>query len=91
MRAHHHPSRQGVIARAADRLAHRLACLCPRCGTPGWGVGRREAGAPCALCGCRTKQVRFQHDECARCDFTESTDVSPPDGVDPALCPRCNP
>jgi hypothetical protein len=90
-RAHHHPSRQQVIARAADRLARRLACLCPRCGTPGWGTQRREAGAPCALCGCRTRQVLFEHCECPLCDFTESKDVSPPEGVDPSMCPRCNP
>ncbi len=90
-RAHHHPGRQQVIARAAERLARRLACLCPRCGTPGWGVGRREAGAACALCRCRTRQAAFEHLECARCDFTDSKDVSPPGGVDPALCPRCNP
>ncbi|MFM8855818.1 MAG: DUF6671 family protein [Actinomycetota bacterium] len=60
-RAQHHPSRQQVIARAAERLARRLACLCPRCGIPGWGVGRRQVGAQCSLCGGRTRDIMFEH------------------------------
>ena len=91
LRAHHHPSRQRVIARAAEKLAQRLSCLCPACGTPGWGVGRREGGAPCSLCGAKTRQVLFEHLECPSCDFTDKYDVSPGEGIDPALCPRCNP
>lgn len=90
-RAHHHPSRQAVIARAAERLAHRLSCLCPRCGTPGWGVGRRESGARCSLCGIKTRQALLEYSECPKCDFTQTDVVCPPEGVDPAQCPRCNP
>ena len=90
-RAHHHPSRRAVIAKAAERLAHRLSCLCPRCGTPGWGIGRREAGARCSVCGTRTREIFREHSECPRCDFTQADVVCPPEGADPARCPRCNP
>ena len=90
-RAHHHPSRQAVIGRAAKRLGQRLSCLCPRCGSPGWGIGRREAGARCSMCGTRTREVFREHSECPKCDFTQTDVVCPPEGADPAHCPRCNP
>lgn len=91
LRAHHHPTRREVIARAADKLARRLVEECPQCSTPGWGVIRREGGAPCSLCGCRTREVRFEHLGCARCDVAQTLDLAPRGGVDPMHCPRCNP
>lgn len=91
LRAHHHPSRQRVIARVAQRLARRLATLCPACSSPGWGIVRREAGAPCSLCGRRTHQLHIEHEACPRCEVTDAVVVSSPDGVDPMFCTRCNP
>jgi len=37
LRTHWCASRPPIIARAADRLAGRLASCCPDCGSPGWG------------------------------------------------------
>lgn len=91
LRAHHHPSRQLVIERAAGRLAQRLACLCPRCGTPGWGVVRRCPGAHCGHCGGKTQQICTEHLACPKCENVEDRDVSPASGVDPMFCQRCNP
>ena len=91
LRANHHPSRREVIARAAERLALRLASCCPSCGAPGWGVGRRDAGAPCAECGMPTRVVRCEHWVCAACDHEEQRLTIESAGADPAHCPRCNP
>lgn len=90
-RAHHHPTRRRVIARAADRLAERLARLCPVCRTPGWGIGRQESGAPCQECGAATRMIRSVHYVCARCDADVAEPTACSDGVDPQYCPRCNP
>lgn len=90
-RAHHHPSRRRVIARAAERLAERLAHSCPSCHAPGWGLGRRESGAPCLECGRPTRMVRAEVEVCARCDVEVMRPTSDAAGVDPRFCPRCNP
>lgn len=90
-RAHHHPSRRRVIARAAERLANRLAQLCPACATPGWGVGRYEDGAPCRDCGTPTRVIHREFLVCARCDVEVARLVAGSGGVDPQYCPRCNP
>lgn len=90
-RALHHPVRQRVIGRAAERLALRLAALCPACDAPGWGISHRSRGAPCSLCGATTLQVCREHHSCPRCDHTESRAVAGSEAVDPAHCPRCNP
>jgi len=37
MRAMFNPTRMEVIAELGGRLAERLAALCPKCSTPGWG------------------------------------------------------
>lgn len=91
LRAHHHPSRREVIARAAERLAVRLATLCPECRTPGWGIGRRVPGAPCALCRTPTHLPRHDLWVCASCEHEESVPTPEAAGVDPECCPRCNP
>ena len=91
LRAHHSPSRRDVIARASERLARRLAVLCSRCAAPGWGVVRRNVGAPCYECGTETRMVRSETYGCERCDATATVRVSGAHGVDPRHCPRCNP
>lgn len=90
-RANHHPSRRKVIERAAHRLAARLAVVCPRCATPGWGIARHEAGAPCSFCRTKTSQVRSVISSCVSCSYEESHDIATSAGVDPMHCPRCNP
>lgn len=91
LRAHHHPTRRMVIARAAERLADRLGRLCPSCQCPGWGVGRRSRGAPCAVCGASTRIVAIEHFRCASCTYEEATATEAAAGVDPQYCPGCNP
>lgn len=91
LRAHHHPGRRAVIARAAKRLADRLATCCPSCSLPGFGTVRIEAGAPCAACGEPTPGAALEHRGCARCDHTETRSVAPESGADPSSCPACNP
>lgn len=90
-RAHHHPTRRTVIARAARRLADRLAALCPECGAPGWGVVKVDAGAPCSWCRQPTRLAAVEHSGCVRCDHHASRPVAPDGGVDPAVCAMCNP
>lgn len=91
LRAHHSPSRRVVIARAAERLARRVAALCADCGAPGWGVVARNAGAPCTECGTATRIVASETLGCTACIATDTRDVASPTGVDPRYCPRCNP
>ena len=91
LRAHHHPTRREVIARAAERLAERLESLCPTCGTPGWGVGEREAGAPCGECRFPTRVTRLEFFVCGCCAHRESKTTPDSQGVDPQYCPLCNP
>ena len=91
LRAHHHPTRRMVIARAAERLSARLACLCPSCDCPGWGVGRHDRGAPCSVCRASTRVVSTEYFTCASCSYEEAKPTDAAAGVDPQYCPRCNP
>jgi hypothetical protein len=91
LRAHHHPGRREVIARAARRLAGRLATCCPRCSAPGYGTVRVEPGAPCSVCGEPTPIASREHLGCASCDFQQVRDVAASSGADPSVCPACNP
>lgn len=91
LRAHHSPARRLVIARAADRLARRLAALCPSCRAPGWGVIARVSGAPCMECGTATRMMIGETLGCAACAHTETRELPTSAGVDPRFCPRCNP
>lgn len=91
LRAHHSPSRRLVIARAAERLAERLAMLCPGCRTPGWGVIARVSGAPCSECGTATRMMMGETLGCAMCAATETRGLPGSHGVDPRYCPLCNP
>lgn len=89
-RAHHHPSRRGVIERATNRLARRLKSLCPACDSPGWGVTRREPGARCRQCAAPTRMPLAEHWGCVACSHSVAITVQA-DGADPARCVGCNP
>ena len=89
LRAHHHPFRRDVIARAAQRLARRLASQCPTCDAPGWGVTGREPGAPCALCHQPTWTTLAERWGCGACRSEVRLEVG--EWADPAQCTMCNP
>jgi hypothetical protein len=89
-RAHLCPSRQEVIAAAAERLARRLARPCPGCNAPGWGLKDVRRGVPCATCGAEVALPRSEVDGCWRCDVEVERPVG--DGTaEPGQCDRCNP
>ncbi len=90
LRAHHNPRRQRVLARLGYRLAHRLATLCPECGTPGFGRVRSVAGLPCAACGSPTGLTLYDEHACCWCAH-RSTVRAGPVAADPARCAYCNP
>lgn len=91
LRAHCCPSRRTAIAQAAWRLGQRLACRCPACQAPGWGVIGDLLGLACSLCGeWVPRALRGRVLGCARCGHQ----VDRPGGqreADPSTCPACNP
>jgi hypothetical protein len=89
LRAHHHPFRRDVIARAAGRLARRIAARCPLCAAPGWGITDHETGAPCALCHQPTWTTLADIWGCVGCH--NSVRIERSEWADPAQCTLCNP
>lgn len=92
MRAHMNPSRMKVISELAEKMACRLASLCPACSCPGWGIVDYVLGLPCGECGFKTKQIAQEVYGCAGCDYKKA--VPRGDGVtksSPAYCDVCNP
>lgn len=90
-RANHHPSRRVLIAAVAEKLAIRLATLCPYCAAPGWGTLRIEAGAPCRACARPTSSALVEVHGCSLCDAESVLVVAPAEGADPVVCQWCNP
>ncbi|MEB3263441.1 MAG: DUF6671 family protein [Synechococcus sp.] len=92
MRAHCNPTRMAAIRRLGVRLVRRLSSLCPRCGSPGWGVLERPRGLPCAWCHSPTDLVRAEIHGCVACGHQQERPR--PDGLetaDPGRCGFCNP
>ncbi|GCE29835.1 hypothetical protein KDA_53190 [Dictyobacter alpinus] len=92
LRAHMNPTRRRVLSQLAEQLAQRLACLCPHCATPGWGVVDHELGLPCGWCGQPTELLRAVIFGCPACSYREHH--GRPDGLqhaDAGQCPFCNP
>lgn len=92
MRANFNPTRMEVIGELAERLAIRLATICPACSAPGWGITKVEAGLPCEYCRLPTTMIAKQIFSCVLCDYTETRARG--DGVTKAeqmYCIRCNP
>lgn len=90
-RAHHHPGRRLVIARAARVLAERLSRTCPECRSPGWGRVDVLQGAPCSYCTHPTRLVKSELHGCAACGARVEIPLAGAAGVDPRHCPWCNP
>jgi hypothetical protein len=92
MRAHMNPTRMATLARLSARFADRVACLCPVCRTPGYGLSGVDKGLPCASCGSPSILVRHQIFGCVSCHHLDKRTRS--DGLthaDPSQCPNCNP
>ena len=92
MRAQFNPSRMKVIGELATKLADRLATLCPKCATPGWGKVRVEKGLECSWCGSKTELMKSEIFGCVKCNH--ETSVKRSDGLtktDPRNCGYCNP
>ncbi|MFI7284937.1 DUF6671 family protein [Micromonospora chersina] len=89
LRAHHHPGRMAVIAKAGRRLARRLATPCPGCDAPGFGLVASHPGLPCSGCGTPTELVAERVHGCGLCAYRRTERVRPE--ADPGLCPHCNP
>ena len=90
LRAHQCPTRRPIIARAAERLAMRLASCCPECNTPGWGTVRLEFGLPCGHCGREVSIARADVFGCATCRATRTVHRGQA-VADPSRCDWCNP
>lgn len=91
LRAHLHPSRRAMVARAGEDLADRLAATCPACGRPGFGRAEPVPGLPCGGCGMPTDEPVADTYACVACPCRERRDRSGPATADPARCGWCNP
>lgn len=91
LRAHANPTRMANIQRAAEDLAAKLACFCPECGTPGFGIVDRIKGLPCAECGAPTQEVRADIYGCIRCSFRCTQERHDTPAANPCRCDYCNP
>jgi hypothetical protein len=91
LRAHQHPSRMAVIARAMIDLVERLARLCPACATPGFGRIEPIPGLPCGDCGTPTKVPLADLHGCVACETRESLPRGCAEHADPSHCDVCNP
>lgn len=91
LRAHLHPSRMELIAKAGEDLAARLCTPCPGCGCPGFGFREQVPGLPCSACGTETDEARADLHACVRCDRVEERPRPGPATASPGHCPFCNP
>ncbi len=92
LRAHRSSGRRLIIAEAAEKLAQKLICPCPRCNKLGFGMVRALPGLPCAWCLNPTSAVRATLSRCNYCGF--QNEVLLPETApyaDPAICGVCNP
>lgn len=92
MRAHMNPTRMKVIQTLAEDLADRLARVCTKCKTPGWGKVQLEPGLECSWCGLATELIKAEIYGCTKCDHKERLPASHNlHKADPANCMFCNP
>ncbi|WP_407529351.1 DUF6671 family protein [Methylobacterium oryzisoli] len=92
MRAHLNPTRMRSLGVLAERLARRVATLCPTCSAPGFGRTGTLSGLICEECDEPTEMVASEVFGCAACDHREVRVRS--DGLSRAparSCPLCNP
>lgn len=91
LRAHCPPSRSTNIKVTAERLALKIATLCPDCQSPGWGVVKPLLGLSCSECGQESDSaVRARLYGCLCCTYSVAGDPIA-DSIDPSKCNWCNP
>lgn len=71
MRAMFNPTRMEVIAELGGRLAERLAALCPKCRTPGWGRVRLPPVMECGDCAGGAVAEDSEIHGCVKCGHEE--------------------
>jgi hypothetical protein len=91
LRAHQHPMRMAVIARAMDDLVSRLSCVCSACGAPGFGRMAAVRGLPCGDCGQPTDLALADDFGCVACSMRERRPRQDVTVAEPARCNFCNP
>ena len=92
MRAMFNPTRMKVIARTAEKLAGKMASVCPQCGTPGFSVTEAVPGLPCSLCHTPTRSALNYIWTCQRCGFSQEEKFpNCKTAEDPMYCDSCNP
>lgn len=92
MRAMMNPTRMAVIGELADKLTQRIARLCVRCKSPGFGLKSTKGALPCGLCGSLTSFYEEEVWGCIACEHQEYKMRR--DGLlkaDPTYCDYCNP
>lgn len=90
-RAMSSPSRQQNIAACAEKMALRIASLCPDCNYLGFGPTGFELGLACSACGFENDHLpRAEIHSCLVCSFQRVIPLSTQE-ADPASCMRCNP
>lgn len=92
MRAMMNPSRMAVIGELADKLAQRIACLCPGCGAPGFGYKTTRGHLHCTDCDAPTALYEHEVMGCIQCDHENV--LARHDGMtdaEPRYCDYCNP
>lgn len=91
LRAHCSPSRAENIKAAAERLALKIATLCPKCQSPGWSAVQPLFGLSCSECGEESDSaIRAHLYGCIRCDHSiEGEPIA--NSIDPSRCNWCNP
>ena len=91
LRAHCSPSRAKNIEITAERLAKKIASLCPNCATPGWGAIQPLFGLLCRDCGEESESAaRAYLYGCLKCTHTAEGEVIA-ESIDPSRCNWCNP
>jgi hypothetical protein len=91
LRAHCSPSRAKNIEITAERLAKKIASLCPNCATPGWGAIQPLFGLLCRDCGEESESAaRAYLYGCLKCTHTAEGEAIA-ESIDPSRCNWCNP
>jgi hypothetical protein len=91
LRAHCSPTRAKNIEITAERMAKKIASLCPNCATPGWGAIQPLFGLLCRECGEESENAaRAYLYGCLKCTHTAEGEAIA-ESIDPSRCNWCNP